>query len=159
LAILGVTRQTETASYGTNTLIGWICPSVYSRDLRIRGVRDGKLVVSRCALDKHFASISGRWPAPHVCEQEMLDDDSGFGEITVEICTRALHTVRLAKLRVWRDANSGSPRDKRDPAQREKRIRACIGGAHHPGAGAKGSRPGRRATTAGRSGASGEIPT
>jgi hypothetical protein len=27
-------------------------------------------------------------------------------------------------LRVWRDANSGSPRDKRDPAQREKRIRA-----------------------------------
>jgi hypothetical protein len=96
LAILGVTPQIETASYGTNTLIGWICPSVYSRDLRIRGVRDGKLVVSRCALDKHFASISGRWPAPHVCEQEMLDDDSGFGEITVEICTRALHTVRLA---------------------------------------------------------------
>ena len=46
----------------------------------------------------------------HVCEQEMLDDDSGFGEITVEIFTRTLHTVPLSKLREWRDANSGSPR-------------------------------------------------
>jgi len=52
--------------------------------------------VSRCALDKRFASISGRWPAPHVREQEMLDDDSGFGEITVEICTRTLPQFRSA---------------------------------------------------------------
>jgi hypothetical protein len=68
--------------------------TVYGRDLRIHGVRGGKLVVSRCALDKHFASISGRGPAPHVREQEMLDDDSGFGEITVEICTRTLPQFR-----------------------------------------------------------------
>jgi hypothetical protein len=59
-------------------------------------VRDWKLVVSRCALDKHFASISGRWPVPHVRDQEMLDDDSGFGEIAVEICTRTLPQFRLA---------------------------------------------------------------
>jgi hypothetical protein len=43
--------------------------------------------------------------------QEMLDDDSGFGEITVEICTRTVHIVPLSKLRAWRDANSGSPRE------------------------------------------------
>jgi len=47
----------------------------------------------------------------HVREQEMLDDDSGFGEITVEILTRTLHTVPLSKLREWRDANGGSPRE------------------------------------------------
>ena len=46
-----------------------------------------------------------------VREQGMLDDDSGFGEITVEICTRTLHTVPLSKLREWRDADGGSPRE------------------------------------------------
>jgi len=47
----------------------------------------------------------------HVREQEMLDDDSGFREITVEICTRTLRTVPMSKLREWRDANGGSPRE------------------------------------------------
>jgi hypothetical protein len=47
----------------------------------------------------------------HVREHEMLDDDSGFGEITVEICTRTLHTVPLNKVREWRDANGSSPRE------------------------------------------------
>jgi hypothetical protein len=46
-----------------------------------------------------------------VREQEMLDDDSIVGDITVEICTRTLHTVPLSKLRDWRDANGGSPRE------------------------------------------------
>jgi hypothetical protein len=41
----------------------------------------------------------------------MLDDDGGFGEITVEICTRTIHTVPLSKLWEWRDANGGSPRE------------------------------------------------
>jgi hypothetical protein len=44
-------------------------------------------------------------------EQEMLDDDSGFGEIKVEICTTTIHTVPIHKLRDWRDSNSGSPRE------------------------------------------------
>ena len=42
-------------------------------------------------------------------EQEMLDDDSGFGEIKVEMIT--VHTVPIHKLRDWRDSNSGSPRE------------------------------------------------
>ena len=46
-----------------------------------------------------------------VREQEMLDDDGGFGDITVEVCTRTMHTVPIFKLREWRDANSGSPRE------------------------------------------------
>jgi hypothetical protein len=46
-----------------------------------------------------------------VREQEMLDDDSGFEEITVKIFTRTLHTVPPSKLREWRDASSGSPRE------------------------------------------------
>jgi hypothetical protein len=44
-------------------------------------------------------------------EQEMLDDDIGFGEIKVEICTTTIHTVPIHKLRDWRDSNSGSPRE------------------------------------------------
>ena len=46
-----------------------------------------------------------------VREQEMVDDDGVLGEITVEICTRTVHTVPLSKLREWRDANGGSPRE------------------------------------------------
>jgi hypothetical protein len=46
-----------------------------------------------------------------VREQEMLDTDDGFGEITVEVCTKTVHTVPLHKLREWRDINSGSPRE------------------------------------------------
>src|SRR5690242_6052692 len=42
-----------------------------------------------------------------VLEQEMLDADGGFGDITVEVCTRTVHTVPIFKLREWRDANSG----------------------------------------------------
>ena len=59
-------------------------------------MRDAKLVVSRCALDKHFASISDRWPGTTRARAGMLDDDSGFGEITVAICTRALPQFRSA---------------------------------------------------------------
>ena len=36
-------------------------------------------------------------------------DDSGFGEITVEICTRTVHTVPLSKLREWRDCKRRQP--------------------------------------------------
>jgi hypothetical protein len=46
-----------------------------------------------------------------VREQEILDDDGVVGDIIVEISTRTLHAVPLNKLREWRDANSGSPRE------------------------------------------------
>jgi len=44
-------------------------------------------------------------------EQEMLDDESGFGEIKVEVCTTTVHTVPIHKLRDWRYSNIGSPRE------------------------------------------------
>lgn len=46
-----------------------------------------------------------------VVEQEVLDTDDGFRDITVEVCTKTVHTVPLFKLREWRDANCGSPRE------------------------------------------------
>lgn len=44
-------------------------------------------------------------------EQEVLDTDDGFGDITVEVCTKTVHTVPVHKLREWRDTNGGSPRE------------------------------------------------
>jgi hypothetical protein len=44
-------------------------------------------------------------------EQEMLDTDDGFGDISVEVCTKTVHTVPVHKLREWRDTSSGSPRE------------------------------------------------
>ena len=46
-----------------------------------------------------------------VREQEMLDSEDGFSDITVEICTKTIHKVPLYKLREWRDTNSGTPRE------------------------------------------------
>jgi hypothetical protein len=46
-----------------------------------------------------------------VREQEILDDDLGFSDITVEVATKTIHVVPLAKLRSWREANSGSPKE------------------------------------------------
>jgi hypothetical protein len=44
-------------------------------------------------------------------EQEMLDNDEGFGDVKVEVCTTTVHTVPILKLREWRDQSSGSPRE------------------------------------------------
>jgi hypothetical protein len=46
-----------------------------------------------------------------VQEQEMLDSDDGFSDITVRIYTRTIHKVPLYKVREWRDSNSGTPRE------------------------------------------------
>ena len=46
-----------------------------------------------------------------VVEQEMLDTEDGFGDITVEVSTKTVQTVPLFKLREWRDSNRGSPRE------------------------------------------------
>ena len=41
--------------------------------------------------------------------QEMLDDDGVF-ELCVEVVTRTVHKVPLAKLRAWLDSNSPDPK-------------------------------------------------
>lgn len=42
----------------------------------------------------------------HVKETEMLDTEDGFTDVTVEVITKTVHTVPLAKLLEWRDSNS-----------------------------------------------------
>jgi hypothetical protein len=44
-------------------------------------------------------------------EQEMLDDDVGFSDVTIEVATRTVHVVPIAKLREWRDTNGKTPRE------------------------------------------------
>jgi hypothetical protein len=46
-----------------------------------------------------------------VREQEMLDDDLGFSDVTVEVATKTVHVVPINKLIEWRDSNSPSPRE------------------------------------------------
>lgn len=70
-----------------------------------RGVRHCVSVEASTVLEAAGLGIK------RIREQEMLDDDSGFGEIKVEICTTTVHTVPMHKLRDWRDSNSGSPRE------------------------------------------------
>ena len=70
-----------------------------------RGVRHSVTVQASSVLEAAGLGLK------RVREQEMLDDDGGFGDITVEVCTRTVHTVPIFKLREWRDKNSGSPRE------------------------------------------------
>lgn len=44
-----------------------------------------------------------------VREQEMLDDDEGFSDVTVEVATKTIHKVPIAKLREWRAGNGKTP--------------------------------------------------
>jgi hypothetical protein len=41
-----------------------------------------------------------------VREQQMLDDDLGFSDVTVEVATKTVHVVPINKLIEWRDSNS-----------------------------------------------------
>ena len=70
-----------------------------------RGVRHSVTVQASSVLEAAGLGLK------RVREQEMLDDDGGFGDITVEVCTRTVHTVPIFKLREWRATNSGSPRE------------------------------------------------
>ena len=47
----------------------------------------------------------------HIREQQMLDDDDGFSDLTVEVVTKTVHSVPIAKLREWRDSNGKTPRE------------------------------------------------
>jgi hypothetical protein len=46
-----------------------------------------------------------------VREQEMLDDDLGFSDVTVEVATKTVHVVPINKLIEWRDSHAPSPRE------------------------------------------------
>jgi hypothetical protein len=70
-----------------------------------RGVRHSITVQASSVLEAAGLGLK------RVREQEILDDDLGFSDITVEVATKTIHVVPLAKLNLWRDANSGSPRE------------------------------------------------
>jgi len=70
-----------------------------------KGVRHSVMVQASTVLEAAGLGLK------RVVEQEMLDTEDGFGDITVEVSTKTVHTVPLFKLREWRDSNSGSPRE------------------------------------------------
>lgn len=70
-----------------------------------RGVRHSVTVQASTVLEAAGLGLK------RVVEQEMLDTEDGFGDITVEVATKTVHMVPLFKLREWRDTNSGSPRE------------------------------------------------
>jgi hypothetical protein len=46
-----------------------------------------------------------------VREQEMIDDDLGSSDVTVEVATKTVHVVPINKLIERRDSHSPSPRE------------------------------------------------
>jgi hypothetical protein len=72
---------------------------------------DGKGVHHRVTVQATSVLEAAGLGLKRIREQEMLDSDDGFGEISVEICTTTVHTVPIYKLRQWRDQTSGSPRE------------------------------------------------
>ncbi len=70
-----------------------------------RGVRHSTTVQASSVLEAAGLGLK------RVREQEMLDSDAGFGDITVEICTKTVHTGPIHKLRQWRDTNGATPRE------------------------------------------------
>lgn len=70
-----------------------------------RGVRHRVTVQASTVLEAAGIGLK------RVLEQDVLDTDDGFGDVTVEVSTTTVHTVPLHKPREWRDANSGSPRE------------------------------------------------
>ena len=70
-----------------------------------KGVRHCVMVEASTVLEAAGLGLK------RIREQDMLDDESGFGDIKVEICTTTVHTVPSHKLRDRRDSNSGSPRE------------------------------------------------
>jgi hypothetical protein len=71
----------------------------------LRGVRHSVTVQASSVLEAAGLGLK------RVREQEILDDDLGFSDITVEVATKTIHVVPLAKLRSWRDTSSGSPKE------------------------------------------------
>ncbi len=49
---------------------------------------------------------------------EMLDTEDGFSDVTVEVTTKTVHTVPLAKLREWRDTDNA-----RSPVEMARKVR------------------------------------
>lgn len=68
-----------------------------------RGVRHSVTVQASSVLEAAGLALK------RVREQEMLDDDEGFGDVIVEIATKTIHKVPIAKLRDWRDGNGKTP--------------------------------------------------
>ena len=68
-----------------------------------RGVRHSITVQASSVLEAAGLGLK------RVREQEMLDDDVGFSDITVEVATKTMHTVPIAKLREWRDSHGKTP--------------------------------------------------
>jgi len=70
-----------------------------------RGVRHSITVQASSVLEAAGLGLK------RVPEQEMLDDDLGFSDITVEVATKTVHVVPIDKLTEWRDSHSPSPRE------------------------------------------------
>jgi hypothetical protein len=71
----------------------------------VRGVRHSVTVHASSVLQAAGLGLK------RVREQEMLDDDPGFSDVTVEVATKTVHVVPIAKLREWRDTNGLTPRE------------------------------------------------
>ena len=71
----------------------------------LRGVRHSVTVQASSVLEAAGLGLK------RVREQEMLDDDAGFSDISVEVATKTVHMVPIAKLRVWRDGNGKTARE------------------------------------------------
>lgn len=71
----------------------------------LRGVRHSVRVQASSVLEAAGLGLK------RVREQEMLDDDAGFSDITVEVATKTTHMVPIAKLIEWRDSHGKTPRE------------------------------------------------
>lgn len=71
----------------------------------LRGVRHSVTVQASSVLEAAGLGLK------RVRGQQMLDDDLGFSDITVEVTTKTVHTVPIAKLREWREANGKTPQE------------------------------------------------
>jgi hypothetical protein len=70
----------------------------------LRGVRHSVTLQASSVLEAAGLGLK------RVRAQEILDDDAGFSDITVEVATKTVHVVPIAKLREWRDTNGKTPR-------------------------------------------------
>jgi hypothetical protein len=71
----------------------------------LRGVRHSVTVQASSVLEAAGLGLK------RIREQEMLDVDAGFSDISVEVATKTTHLVPIAKLREWRDSNVKTPRE------------------------------------------------
>ncbi len=64
-----------------------------------RGVRHSITVQASTVLEAAGLGLK------RVREQEMIDDDLGFSDVTVEVATKTVHVVPINKLIEWRDSH------------------------------------------------------